>query len=982
MPAPIIPWQPSNIPIEIQQELDRRKTVRSFQYIANNKASWTEGGDWNTYKGPLMPWVRLCSNSAGPLNQYGDPIKSRFVFHGGKGFYQTYGFQPPGFLTETVIIDDSAPGSTYQIIGYTPTNPPYPHTISNSLKNPTFTNSTTMVTKEVSNYPIHIPTPEISKITVTVQKELYRRAEIEWTCFSWEQLTYMTPYFLIPGISVMLEFGWNHFNPVSLVKSDDENKMAKLWRNAYPLYINNIILSKGNYDVLYGIITNFNWSIDNNRINCMTEITSKDRLYAGISKDMGITVNDNSSPDQPRPVYQALRDFISKDATLLNLKTIAEAPNPFEEIVQMTGENNYITGSINGFNKFTPLSRKGITTQNIIWRDIIKPILSEPDPKVRGMKGPYIRGVFSGRPKKFFNEPEGLGKPGKCDFDKSNAGKLDRSKVWINMGMIVEILNYFSNLDGGSGEPMFQVDIMGSVIGGHINMISCNRDVLIPNSRSPKCHYGIVGLSKYGPKSELHGSYPIFSPNESTPYESQYALYQLATSPADKTLHRVCYQSLISKFPTIIPTLGKAATNTVCYREDIDYPINFLRYEYLDTPYIGPSNLGYKSFLKDFSFPAIGDVNLPVSPNDLGKSLNPTDPNSPMGNVMEADVSGLLSNIYLSYSAFVSAIEDPDPKTASYVDIYRKILTLLNDSVDGFWDLALVEQDNILTIVDKNYIGTQKGLGQNDPTYTFDYYDADSIIRSLKFNPQLSDVQATRAIYGETNNGGSKYVMVDPNDLLNYQFKDAIVMNKKIRSEGDHRNDLEKRRTAQQQIKDIIGEVQKLSVAEDDPTLQMTINKGGTQIHTSGLTVVAPGIGISTGPSHDQDIESGPFEYLKLCLPPSVAKQMFRLLIDDKDEDNNQRYCAIQPGIDVQLTLQGIGGLRTFQYFLIKNLPSPYSHHNIIFRIINVVHTISQEGGGWETKITAGILPLRNYIKRRLTQPKGGWAIPVNATTS
>ena len=33
MAAPLIPWEPCNIPEEIQEELNRRKTVRSFNYV-------------------------------------------------------------------------------------------------------------------------------------------------------------------------------------------------------------------------------------------------------------------------------------------------------------------------------------------------------------------------------------------------------------------------------------------------------------------------------------------------------------------------------------------------------------------------------------------------------------------------------------------------------------------------------------------------------------------------------------------------------------------------------------------------------------------------------------------------------------------------------------------------------------------------------------------------------------------------------------
>lgn len=933
MPAPIIPWQPSNIPLEIQQELDRRKTVRNFSFIPNNKANWNGDGDWSSYKGPMMPWVRMCSNSAG----HPAVGKPRFIFRGGKGFYDTYGFS-----------QTSVNGSKYQIIGYMPTNPPIPHTIENSLRNPTTTVNGQF--KEASNFPIHVPTPEISKVTVTVQKELYRRAEVEWTCFSWEQLVYMTPYFLVPGISVIMEWGWNHFNPISLVKLDDTKNLSKLWRNAYPLYTNNIIQSKGNYDVIFGIITNFNWSMEGNRINCMTEITSKDRLYAGVSKDMGLTVNDkNTSADEPRPIFQALKDFVSKDSTLLNLKNIAEQENPLHEIAKLSG------GNVNN----TPISGsvRGAENQNIIWRDIIRPILSEPDKDVRGMKAPYIRGVFSGRPKKFYNENTGLGKPSKYDFDKSNVDKLEKSKVWINMGMIVEILNYFSGLPGGKGEPMFQVDVMSSVIGAHPNMISCNKNVLIPNMAAPRAHYGAIGLLAFGPRGTDQG----------TPYYDQKATAQDVKTKADAVLRQSCLQ---------IPGPHGPKNGTVCFRQNLDKAINFLRYRLKQAPKTGSSNLGYSNFMDSFAFPAIKTTNLPVSSTGLAGPVT-NDPHAPKGNIVEEGVSGLLTNIYLNYAAFVDAVMDPDTKMGSYVDIYRKILSVLNDAVDGFWDLALVEVENIMTIVDKNYVGNLTKQDIN-PTYSFDYFDADSIIRSFRFRPALSDAQATRAIYGEINNKNSKYVMVDKNDLLNYQFRDAIVLNEDERKQGDTSDtDVERRNTARQQIHDIIGEVQKLSTSEDDDALQMTIDGTKQTIYTGGA-----GASFGYVPVTPQEIEVGPFEFLKLCLPSSVGKQMFRLLIDDKDEDNNPRYCAVQPGITAELTILGCGGLRTFQYFLIKNLPAPYDHRSIIFRIIDITHNISQEQAGWETKITAGILPLRKYIKNRLVPPRGGWSEVQNPTLS
>jgi hypothetical protein len=65
----------------------------------------------------------------------------------------------------------------------------------------------------------------------------------------------MTPYFLIPGITCILEWGWNHFNPESLLDLSDTTDLKDKFNNPYPLYTNNILASKGNYDVIFGTAT-------------------------------------------------------------------------------------------------------------------------------------------------------------------------------------------------------------------------------------------------------------------------------------------------------------------------------------------------------------------------------------------------------------------------------------------------------------------------------------------------------------------------------------------------------------------------------------------------------------------------------------------------------------------------------------------------------------------------------------------------------
>jgi hypothetical protein len=99
----------------------------------------------------------------------------------------------------------------------------------------------------------------------------------------------------------------------------------------------------------------------------------------------------------------------------------------------------------------------------------------------------------------------------------------------------------------------------------------------------------------------------------------------------------------------------------------------------------------------------------------------------------------------------------------------------------------------------------------------------------------------------------------------------------------------------------------------------------------------------------------------RLVLPNS---EILKMLLDDGDVDYNPKYTGIMPGIQAQFTIQGIGGLRTFMMFLVKNFPRPYSAENVVFRIIDIQDNLDDKQ--WTTTITAGVIPLRAHIKARL----------------
>lgn len=887
MPIPLIPWEPCNIPEEIQAEFNRRKINRSLSFVKADKGGWNDvKGDWEKYRGPMTPWVRFCSNGAGRNNPYegSDEYydKQGFVFFGGKDFYSSYGFLNNKELGYGV----SSPG----IIGYMPDG--RPHVIDNDIR--------------TSNYPIHVPPPEIEKITVTIQKELYRRATVDWVCFSPKQLEYLTPYFLVPGISCILEWGWNHFDSTSLLDLNDITALKQFRKNPYPIYTKNILASRGNYDVLFGIITHFEWSIDGTKIRGKTEITSPDRIYAGLAVESSVIINSEGDTDTPNKnegiqISKNLKDFVEKD--LPNIKSVVMAPDP-----------STIEGGIGALVKYL----KEQYPENDKWKEVLYGVFYGRDLTDKVIKDTTYQGSWAGpkdirvKAKDKESHDNLKYKNAADDFDMT-----DQESVWITMELLCEILNlHAKELTTYSNQQAFRVDISDCVIGAHPNLISTNGGVLlIPNSEAPKYFYGSWGYSATETQNftkttvvvnrsaaEMARAPRKISPTTTeTVYTDEYEVLKNSDKTANfqgfgkgvEVKRKAEKEKLLADYH-----LWKVCSqfNAKAYRDNLDELINKIRYEKT-----GKS--------KSFSFPFSSDVK---GPDTQVKETYP------------ARYTGKLKDLYIN----VAKLQEIVKNARTFTEVLETVFLAISSEAGDFWDLRLVNSTGRVG-QDKNETVTQKvvdyrfiGSVNEGKVYTFDYFDADSLLQSIRFTPTTSNAQAIRTMYAETNNPQNRVILSDTNELLDYHFRDRLRL--------DVVKNLPPKDSVANTFKEKITSLQFLKPAEK--SMQMTLRDG------KGNVIVK-----------------------RLVLP---SRDILKLLLDDNDKENNPRYTGIMPGIQAQFTIQGIGGLRTFMYFLVRNLPEPYSHENIVFRIIDLTENI--EAGKWTTTITAGILPLRNFIKRRL----------------
>ena len=101
-----------------------------------------------------------------------------------------------------------------------------------------------------------------------------KQITVNWTCWDFKTLTALTPYFLHPGVTVAVEFGW------MWPGHTPSNKVYDNWMQVNSSEIDNISEAvieegRGNQEMLYGIVSNFNWTgRDDGGFDCTTTLVS------------------------------------------------------------------------------------------------------------------------------------------------------------------------------------------------------------------------------------------------------------------------------------------------------------------------------------------------------------------------------------------------------------------------------------------------------------------------------------------------------------------------------------------------------------------------------------------------------------------------------------------------------------------------------------------------------------------------------------
>ena len=168
------------------------------------------------------------------------------------------------------------------------------------------------------------PIPGIKSIDVSFSGGVRssRQATINWTCWSFEEITRLTPHFLSMGKTVLLEWGWmyNGSSLLDLPTFFDENGIR---RTAYENYIEEILSREGDMDMMTGVIKNFEYTTrEDGAFDCTTELQS-----------VGVKLKTSTIPNQKKldgnemvvdeSWFEKAKSFFKKDSDLIEKEMIS-----------------------------------------------------------------------------------------------------------------------------------------------------------------------------------------------------------------------------------------------------------------------------------------------------------------------------------------------------------------------------------------------------------------------------------------------------------------------------------------------------------------------------------------------------------------------------------------------------------------------------------------------------------------------------------
>jgi hypothetical protein len=857
------PWEAGPFEQWVIDELDYRKKSLS----TGIQGQFT--GDLPQYAGPRKAWARVFSNGMVEYpNGNANLIKSDndnewgLAFLSGDGFFDRYG-----------IGSTSPYGISKQVYGY------------NCQLKPKYI--------DASIRP-NIPDPGIVSIETEIQKSWFAKAKINWTCHSIEQLKAITPYFLTPLQSVIIEFGWNTFDQRSLINLSNFGEILDIWDNHYRRYSRSMPPSKGNYEFMIGQIVNFEYTINDNIITGMTEVASRQLLYSGFKKDSRIA-----------------KQSVSVSTFKKNYKILVD----------------------NIINSFTSTDNQGNNSAQFQ----VGSLLLGLEKKYGGQEFPAIKDhIFSGR------NTQKIKYSHERDFDNNN--KKGEEFTWLTMDLIVDILNGMKNSDGIKEytEYFFDLNVDDITIGAHDNLISIKETILIPNPNAPKLNspYNVYLQNSYQPNPEDAAGGVLDNTNffgftkdeiNNIIKIGDSGVDNLNNAYTDKTKHKFFKTKYPNAHSELIPydkskladkqLRNATGASTQVHRQDLDFILNVW---------------GRESSIR---------INTAIPAKDQkfeGKRI------------IDGLKRGYLKNIYVNLKFLKETLLSEQNNNIK--EVYDIICAEINKASCNFWELTVVDAPvengkSTLKIVDGK---GPPNKNEANKIYKFEYMTNNSIIKKLNFTTNLSNAQANQIIFK-----AGTYDYTTSNQLLDYtnvtnlpnSNKPEVVYSDRIIKTKAGKKELNPNKPSLRLNKEDIDYYYKL-IGKDGKKYNNNENIKFLQV-TLFDEKKNPDSRVS-----DTITDYETYDIVDIIMP---FEDLVLYMLNDGDlKTNTNIYNAPLRNVEIELSLMGISGIKTFEFFRIANLPPPFNDDVVVFQVTNVTHVVNENT--WETRLKAQLRPAYNLL--------------------
>lgn len=305
------------------------------------------------------------------------------------------------------------------------------------------------------------PSPVITGFNVKEgQDQISRKATLELKAFSLEQMEKIQSFFLEPGYSLYVEWGWNTGQGIkgftsttggtdTIVKTIADKSLS--WTNLSTTRTN----SDGEFDCFLGFIVGGNVSGDSENFNISVELRGAPSLPTYMQTNQGTTrIDADGKVEEARKVLQPF-GTIESETTAPELRRFGKMFNDLPAFRQTIDiESLKSKAKINQFINFDEVVRKQVqnaVAPNWLNDEAIEVNLTSADGATTKEIEIVKEDLFS-------------------------------SHRFIRMDLAVEILNKIGSLDRyeiGGKEITFQIDISNTIIGAFPFMFSTKADKLI-----------------------------------------------------------------------------------------------------------------------------------------------------------------------------------------------------------------------------------------------------------------------------------------------------------------------------------------------------------------------------------------------------------------------------------------------------------------------------------------------------------------------